>query len=517
MSRRYSTSVHRLVYAPNGKLLSDATWFSNYVALPEILLVGPKPKPKPKPKVEAEAEAHDYDAGDPRAPGHCNSGREPVRDSRRPERLGVDGCVGRPAGRRSPRRRARSRTRTGSARRARPGSACGRAAGRRRRPVRGSARATRARTTRCPSRAAAGSRRRTARGTRRAPPRTRRSSSSCARRPARRSRRSAPGSRRRSRSPPSPELSQTVERELGVVGEARHADADEAERARAGRAAPGRAAQHASSPMRSAVVGARAERGRARPDREVGIAELGRDRPRGLAALAQVAREPAGHPAQLVVEPLDVADVALERLLARDRDALGRDLERPRVDAARAVAHEQPDLAREHSPKLVVLERGEPADRLDPGRGEPLGGTRADSRAAPAIGNGARNAASRPGRTTVSPPGLRRSDATFATTFDVATPSEHESRVLARTTALTASASARASSKAGASSRRGRGSPRRCPPARRSARSRARSTRPRASARGTANRAGARRRRAGQRRSASAHDIADTIPNRRAT
>ena len=34
------------------------------------------------------------------------------------------------------------------------------------------------------------------------------------------------------------------------------------------------------------------------------------------------------------------------------------------------------------------------------------------------IGNGARNAASCPGRTTVSPPGLRRSDATFATTFE---------------------------------------------------------------------------------------------------
>ena len=36
--------------------------------------------------------------------------------------------------------------------------------------------------------------------------------------------------------------------------------------------------------------------------------------------------------------------------------------------------------------------------------------------------NGARNDASRPGGTTVSPPGLRRSLAIFATTFDVATP-----------------------------------------------------------------------------------------------
>jgi len=45
----YSTSVHRLVYAPSGKLLSDATWYSNYTATPEIVLVGPKVKAKPAP------------------------------------------------------------------------------------------------------------------------------------------------------------------------------------------------------------------------------------------------------------------------------------------------------------------------------------------------------------------------------------------------------------------------------------------------------------------------------------
>ena len=38
------------------------------------------------------------------------------------------------------------------------------------------------------------------------------------------------------------------------------------------------------------------------------------------------------------------------------------------------------------------------------------------------MSNGARNDASRPGGTTVSPPGLRRSLAIFATTFEVATP-----------------------------------------------------------------------------------------------
>jgi vancomycin resistance protein YoaR len=44
-----TTSVHRLVYASDGKLLSDATWYSDYKATPTIIEVGP-PKPKPKPK-----------------------------------------------------------------------------------------------------------------------------------------------------------------------------------------------------------------------------------------------------------------------------------------------------------------------------------------------------------------------------------------------------------------------------------------------------------------------------------
>jgi vancomycin resistance protein YoaR len=51
----YKTSVHRLVYSPSGKLLSDATWYSNYVASPEILLVGPAPKPKPKLRAKPPA------------------------------------------------------------------------------------------------------------------------------------------------------------------------------------------------------------------------------------------------------------------------------------------------------------------------------------------------------------------------------------------------------------------------------------------------------------------------------
>lgn len=43
-----STSVERKVYAPNGKLLSDETWFSSYRSMPKIVRVGPKKKAKPK-------------------------------------------------------------------------------------------------------------------------------------------------------------------------------------------------------------------------------------------------------------------------------------------------------------------------------------------------------------------------------------------------------------------------------------------------------------------------------------
>ena len=200
--------------------------------------------------------------------------------------------------------------------------------------------------------------------------------------------------------------------------------------------------------MRLGVVDADLERARARPDREVGIAELRRDGARGLLAVAQVTRQALRHPAELVVEALEVADVARERLLARDRDALDRDLERPRVDAAGPFAHDPADLAGQRGARARRRSSAASvADRLDAGRREPLLGPRpdpgqhADRAAAPGT------AASPPGRTTVSPPGLRRSEAIFATTFELPTPSEQDSRVRARTTARTASATARASSK----------------------------------------------------------------------
>ena len=72
------------------------------------------------------------------------------------------------------------------------------------------------------------------------------------------------------------------------------------------------------------------------------------------------------------------------------------------------------------------------------------------------MSSGARNAASLPAGTTVTPPGLRRSLAIFATTFALETPSEHVSRVVPRTAVWIASASARAARKSAACSVRSR-------------------------------------------------------------
>ena len=44
-----STSVHRLVYAPSGKLLYDNTWYSHYEGEKRIVHIGTKPRPKPQP------------------------------------------------------------------------------------------------------------------------------------------------------------------------------------------------------------------------------------------------------------------------------------------------------------------------------------------------------------------------------------------------------------------------------------------------------------------------------------
>jgi vancomycin resistance protein YoaR len=41
-----TTSVHRLVYAANGKLLLDSVFYSSYVGEPRVLRVGTKPKPQ---------------------------------------------------------------------------------------------------------------------------------------------------------------------------------------------------------------------------------------------------------------------------------------------------------------------------------------------------------------------------------------------------------------------------------------------------------------------------------------
>ena len=61
--------------------------------------------------------------------------------------------------------------------------------------------------------------------------------------------------------------------------------------------------------------------------------------------LLQVLRDLARHPAQLVVEPLPVDEVAVERVLDADRDPLRVELEPARIDPARTVAQQRPDAA----------------------------------------------------------------------------------------------------------------------------------------------------------------------------
>jgi vancomycin resistance protein YoaR len=57
-----STSVHRLVYAPNGDLLYDNTWSSYYRGEKRVIMVGTKPKPE-KPKEKAAKTAIDAPTG----------------------------------------------------------------------------------------------------------------------------------------------------------------------------------------------------------------------------------------------------------------------------------------------------------------------------------------------------------------------------------------------------------------------------------------------------------------------
>jgi hypothetical protein len=42
-----TTSVHRVVYSPSGRVLSDATFLSSYSAEPRVVRFGTKPKPAP--------------------------------------------------------------------------------------------------------------------------------------------------------------------------------------------------------------------------------------------------------------------------------------------------------------------------------------------------------------------------------------------------------------------------------------------------------------------------------------
>ena len=79
------------------------------------------------------------------------------------------------------------------------------------------------------------------------------------------------------------------------------------------------------------------------------------------------------------MERVAVDEIALERLLGRDRDPLRVEVEVARVDPARAVAQQSPDLARQHGAQLPVVQGGELTDRRDARGREPLFRARADA------------------------------------------------------------------------------------------------------------------------------------------
>src|SRR5205807_8962751 len=117
---------------------------------------------------------------------------------------------------------------------------------------------------------------------------------------------------------------------------ARKTDADEPQRA--GPVAEAPVEQRARElPDPVAVVDRDGQGGRAAADREVGIAELRRHGSRGLSGRLQAARHLGGHAAELLVQLLSIREVACERVLDADRDALDSVLESARVDAAGPV------------------------------------------------------------------------------------------------------------------------------------------------------------------------------------
>ena len=63
-----STSVHRVVYGPNGKVMYDSTWSSRYVAEPSVVRVGTKPPAKKKPKPAVDEASATQPAGPDPAP-----------------------------------------------------------------------------------------------------------------------------------------------------------------------------------------------------------------------------------------------------------------------------------------------------------------------------------------------------------------------------------------------------------------------------------------------------------------
>jgi hypothetical protein len=92
-----------------------------------------------------------------------------------------------------------------------------------------------------------------------------------------------------------------------------------------------------------------------------------------------------GHAAELLVQALAIGQIALERVLDRDRDPLDVEIEPAWVDPAGTVAEHAPDAPGQKARERRVVDGCELADRRDPGGPEALLGPRPHTREPPGL------------------------------------------------------------------------------------------------------------------------------------
>ena len=132
--------------------------------------------------------------------------------------------------------------------------------------------------------------------------------------------------------------------------------------------------------MSSASSTAADERGRARADREVAVAQLRGDGAAGEAGAAQPLGDELGEPPDLRVQHARARTTSCANVSSAETETCSGSSSRSRGSIPRARSRRSgADRARQHRLELGVGERGEPADRVDPRSREPLLRARPDA------------------------------------------------------------------------------------------------------------------------------------------